>query len=408
MSAALVLLVLCTTVQADVLFLAESGGTHSDIQQAIDDASDGDILVLAEDFVVDLIPIINPPVTISGKGLTIVGKGGTQYPTMPPLLVTDLPAGSSIVLRHLFFDQVAGPPGDALLSIRDCAGTVIVEECLIGDPAVAGTYPDFPTIRVDGSANVSVARSQILGGNGPYDLFGFSPMQDGENGVKVTDSRLTLNSVFIRGGFGGSDLFTTNPEPGGDGAHGLSISNSEVWLIGSTVLGGSFGTGSQDGLSAAALHLDGASTILRELDSEYIGGTGAIDIDVHAGTQIRWLGEAVTLKVSKMRVPGQTGKVEVDGPAHTLFGAFISFSPGFLPVQNLHGVLTLGLSTLSGPIFIATIPPTGHFELDFPVQAIGGLEGFLMLAQVISDQGPAGLVLSNASTYVQVEVPVPF
>jgi hypothetical protein len=71
-------------------------------------------------------------------------------------------------------------------------------------------------------------------------------------------------------------------------------------------------------------------------------------------------------------------------------------------------VLTADLATFSGPLFIATTPPSGHYELVFAVPLIGGLEGFLMVDQVTSSQGPAGLVLSNCSTYLQVEVPVPF
>ncbi|MFT7463914.1 MAG: hypothetical protein ACI9EF_002262 [Pseudohongiellaceae bacterium] len=83
MGAVLVLLVLCTTVHADVLFVAETGGTHSDLRQAIDHALGGDILVVDQDFAFAL-SLFESVVTISGKGLTIVGLGSTESPSIPP------------------------------------------------------------------------------------------------------------------------------------------------------------------------------------------------------------------------------------------------------------------------------------------------------------------------------------
>jgi hypothetical protein len=313
-----------------------------------------------------------------------------------------------VVLRHLSLKSGFFAPDGGLLSILDCAGTVIVEDCEIGAP-FSLSAPNTPGLLVDGSVNVSVARSQIDGGFGfSGDQLGFGPVTCGNHGVEVTDSRLTLNGVAIAGGSGGNNQSASSPQPGGDGGDGLTMTDSEVWLIGSRVLGGNIGLGVPNGISAAAIHVDGASSVLRELNSDFIGGLGAAAIEFLAGTQISWAGEAVTLQVSSLRVPGQTGNVQVDGPGNTLFSFFVSFGPGFVPVENLHGVLTTSLSTFSGPLFIATIPPSGHFDLNFPVPAIKGLEGFLMVDQVISSQGSAGLVLSNASTSVQLESPVPF
>lgn len=395
--------------RADVLKVAPTGGTHTDLQQAVDDALDGDIIVVAQEYSSSADPAAL--VIIDGKSLTLVSDG-PQRRTIPSTSVRNLPGTGQVVLRNL--EMVASTLWvflGAPLAVSDCAGAVFVEDCLVqGNESFFGPVAGGPAVQVSNSQKVAFARCELAAGDGsstmnqpPFVVWDPAP---GGRAVVVTGSRVDFQSCQIAGGHGGHDgLFG---DPGMPGGQGLLMDEAQVWLTGCDVTGGNSGFGEPHGAPAAAVRMVGASSGLRTLDTSLAGGAGqkgepaAPGLEQLDGTTLDWAGAAITLTMDAPVRPGDASTIAVDGPAGTLFGFFTSFGLGFLPKTNLHGVVLGDLATFGGPLFINSLPASGHFELPFVVPAIG-LDGFLKVDQVISSQAGAGLVLSNASAYIQVE-----
>ena len=120
---------------AGVLKVAPSGGTHTDLQAALDEAADGDIVLV--DTALAFGPG-DPPALITGKGLTLVGDGASRA-QMPVTIVEGVPAGSTLVLRNLAFQPgPVDPLFGGLLDLRSCAGTVLVEDCAADGEDIVG------------------------------------------------------------------------------------------------------------------------------------------------------------------------------------------------------------------------------------------------------------------------------
>jgi hypothetical protein len=404
----LALAALIPPAQVNVLRVAPggAGGAHADVQSALDAAVDGDIVLVDSTFVSAGAP---EAAVIDGLSVTVIGDGPTR-PVLPVITVRNLPAGGQVVLRHL---EVVSEPADpftgGVVAIRDCAGTVLVEDCRIAgfDSEGINGGNGGPGLFI-ASSDVSLVRCDIRGGHGSSTVNDppviVTSTGHGSRALRVIGSRVSLHDCTVRGGDGGSDLMLFSH--GGGGGLGLDSQNAQLWVVGCTVTGGEGGIGSPPGTSSFGAQIDGFSaptTHFQELDSTFVGGTGMPGLALVNGSHTLLPGGSVVFSVASPVRPGDTGEARVSGPPGTLFGVFVSAGPGFLPSPPFHGVWLTDLATLGGPLFIDGIPASGEFVLTFPVPAFGLPDGFLNVDQVLSQQPGGELVLSNATAWVQIE-----
>lgn len=397
----LILLALGTALHADVLRVAASGGTHTSFLDAMADAQDGDVILIDPNLIVS--PAASS-VTVT-KSVTIIGDGANRGAM--PTTVVQVPAGKQVVLRNLRFEGgLISVLLGGTLWIRSSEGAVHVEDCeFLGwyDPFASGGTGGVAATITDSSA-VSIARCHFEGGAGAS-TFNTPPIVvglpgDGGQGLRLVNSSVSIHDSVLIGGRGGSDFDFGGP--GRDGELGLRSQNSDVWLVGCEVTGGARGLGNPNGLPASGAELVGLTQHTRRLDSTFTGGGMAAPITDNGTPITSWGGVAIDFRVKAPVRPGETGRARVTGPQGTTFGIFISFGPGFFPKDAFHGVVIPELTTFTGPLFLAAIPADGTYALDFIVPTFG-LDAFVNVDQVFSDQGADGIVLSGASAWVQVE-----
>lgn len=211
-----------------------AGATHAEIQPAIDAAADGDtILIRTGNYV-------SSSFSIAGKSLVLAGDG-----PHPPFLdgsieIRDLAGSQSVTLRRLQqFVLITQDPG---LSIRDCAGSVFVEECSLAGPAGSGLLGAglYPAVIVENSHNVVFSRSDLFAKDN-LSGFGivFPAIGDGPHGLQSLDSNVALFQCYVRG----AAVFAA----GKRGGHGAVIAGGSLFASGCSFVG-------SDGAAANATH----------------------------------------------------------------------------------------------------------------------------------------------------------
>lgn len=385
------------------------GGDYTNVDTAVSAAADGDIVLikpgnyLASSFFVQ----------IEGKGLVLVGDSGGSV-ILPPLFVSGIPAGKTVVLRHLEFQPngIVGLLGGTV-ALGDNPGRVHIEDCTIaglnGAPQFLGTSatPGIPGLRSFSSAALAVHRSTITGGTGVSTTAGVQFVTSaGGSAIEVNGVPLSLHQVTATGGGGGSGAATG--ANGGHGGHGLNSANSPVIVSGCTLIGGnggSAGVGMTPGGSGSGVWTGGVGVSISELDSSLIGGSGAPGLLQLSGTHDVWTGEAWSLAISGPVRSGSVGSITATGPPSEAFGLFFSLGMGYLPKASFRGAFLPG-SPFFGPLIIATTNSNGVWTAPFVAPSLlpFGLEGLLNIDQALMMQD-AGLVLSSATAYIQVEPP---
>ena len=405
----LVVLSAAPAARAGVLVVdAAGGGDFTNPNDAIAAAVDGDIILIKAG---DYAP---PSVFIDslGKALTIVGDTGTP-PVLPPTVVREVPAGKTFVLRHLSFvpNDLTTLPQSTLL-VHNSTGRVHIEDCTITGQdgyLLEGFSVDAakPGLRLFDANGVSVHRCTITGGDAAsVPVPGFVNNAGGA-AIRQEGSLLALYFVTATAGQGGPG---SAPEefPGQNGGSGLHVTadvqSARIIVVGCTLTGGNGGAGTPAGYGGHGAFTFGPAALLSELDSQFIGGAGSPGLNqVGGGQHDAWPGEAVSLALSAPVRSGEVGSFAVSGPPNKLFGLFFGLGMGYLPKASLHGVF-LPAAPFFGPQLVVATNGAGAFNANFtaPSLAAFGLEGLLNVDQVLMVQD-AGLVLSSASAYVQVE-----
>jgi hypothetical protein len=406
----LAVLALTGALRAGVIVVdAAGGGDFTTVGAAIGAAMDGDILVIRPgDYTAE------PALDTAGKALVIVGDtGGTTL--LPVLTVDQLAAGKTAVLRHLSFEPsgFSGFP-HGTVRVTNNLGRVHIEDCQMrgrdGESGFLGLSgnPGAPGLLVYSSAAVAVHRCTIIGGQGlstDPDSIPFPQIQANNGGLAIEawSCALSLHHVTATGGDGGSGAPTD--DPGANGGHGLQATSSSVIVSGCTLQGGEAGQGDPIGESGSGVLSNGTGPALSEIDSSFLGGTGAPGLVVLSGTHDVWTGEAWSLAISSPVRSGSVGTLTASGPPNEAFGLFISFGMGYLPKPAFRGAFLPG-SPFFGPLVVATTNGSGSFSANFlaPSLVPFGLEGLLNIDQALMVQDE-GLVLSSATAYIQVEPP---
>jgi hypothetical protein len=172
---AFVLTAVASLAAADILTVGPdgSGAQFTQIQAAIDAASDDDVILVKPGSYDGI--VVDKPLRILGDGTGNVSVSHSS--------VRDIEAGDEVVLSGLRFGN---SPFAASLLLSDCAGTVLVHDVLIDHSTASGTG-----VRVSSCARVVLADSRILRAG----IFG-----ENRNGaVTASSSELWIASTEING-----------------------------------------------------------------------------------------------------------------------------------------------------------------------------------------------------------------
>jgi hypothetical protein len=160
-----------------------------------------------------------------GKGLTVVEDDVWSVTLTPvgspgqPVLVSSIPAGSVLTL--------SGMESNHPVQVSGCAGAVRLQNCEFRAGLV-----------ITGCADVRLSNC-IVRGSMPTNGFG-----DGSLAISISNSEVVLDHTRVLGSDGGNGgTLSGFPVQPGDGGDGLSVTNSTVLLAGCDVQSGGGGAG---------------------------------------------------------------------------------------------------------------------------------------------------------------------
>lgn len=333
-------------------------------QDAVDAAGEGDVL------------LVRPfgaarPLRIHGKSLRIVGEDGARCSLIE---VTGLAADQAVTIRGL--DGVSSG-GVSRITLRDNAGPVILEDCgaailVVENCAVVGLsrcslrFVDWPFVTDSSGARVQDSTlfaydTTFLGrsGNGAVwdDLACqlVSAPQTGGFGIELVSGEAFLFGSSVRGGTGGSGIAPPCVSPfcvgGGDGGDGLFLASGTGAVALGTILTPGSGGFAPPGFCA------------RGPDGAALSGTGSY-------TPLT--GATGSCQVVSPVVNGSPVTLQISGPPG--FGAFLTYSqelaPVYVPERKGYSIVDPGSPVLSlGPIpgtgvltVQLSLPPLARFQ----------------------------------------------
>lgn len=363
-------------------------GAFLDVQDAIDAASDGDLIVVYEGSYSSIL--------IDDLAVAILGWP-SQVVTTGPIRVQNLAAGKLVVLSGL---QVPlGPevpdPAEPALTASSCAGSLRLQDCsLAGQTASTGSAPDGMVL-ID-CDDVAISNSWTLGGARTGYVPGISG--DGGRGLYAVNSRVAAHGSQFWGRYGQS-LYNV-----GDGGDGVACFGSQVHLTGSSIEGGAGGDdqgGDPPGDGGNALVI-GAGSIAFGLRNELLPGRAGAScwiackygiegqaLVVESGAEyVEVSGPVHSLRISPIGFDSDSVAMSVEGLSAARVALNFSYSPGHDLDPGLSGVFQLGKplahaapqqhgwrSRMQVPLVLddgqlGSIPDSGVLELEIVVGPI--------------------------------------
>jgi hypothetical protein len=260
---------------ADVLVVdASGGGSYTQIQPAVDAASDGDTILVKTGAYAWF--------SVTDKALTIVGDAGSDVEIAGSVTLRNLAASKTLVVENLkaigIFDA-SNPHLGYGISISNNQGHVRIENCHF--TGATGSYWDgSDAIRINACSDVSLTRTNSLSGAGDS-----GPSPGGHYsgaGVFVTSSTVAIYDCTLTGA-NGQGVHHFNDIDGGNGGDGAHCgNNSVIFASGSSFIAGNGGQGghtsdcfgqSWGGDGGNGIELFGASVVLLD-DIEQAGQGG--------------------------------------------------------------------------------------------------------------------------------------
>ncbi|MEZ5963527.1 MAG: hypothetical protein R3F56_06745 [Planctomycetota bacterium] len=234
--------------QTYIVDASNGPGTHfTDLPAAVSSVPDGASLRVR--------PGQYSQFVITAKSLSILGdsEASVRINAQSGSLITvrALAPAQQVVIRDVGSVQTYGP--GAQIVVEDCAGAVTFDTCTIAHSVSFFGYTAQPALQVRRSTNVHLRR--IHGASGhpdasvadacvEFDSCQFAGRDqtvagaEGYAGLAVSHCRVSLRNCTIRGGAGGSDLYTSF----GPGGPGLDAVDSTLDLApGNSLTGGSGG-----------------------------------------------------------------------------------------------------------------------------------------------------------------------
>ena len=384
--------------QAQVWFVDPEGGPgvqFGQIQEAVDAAADGDLIVVRSG--------TYDQVRVVGKSLAIVEEEGAEAAVAGGFDVRQIAADQSVVLRG--FDISGAAPGFSALSLTNNAGLVWGEDLATPSLRVPLYYRDvLHGISATRSSVVVLSRCNLAGGAATEGSVGGL-------GAWVSGSRVVAYDSVLRGGDG--DLgYSLQAGVGGVGA--LVVPNEQpavLFLGGSKVAGGSGGVGylgSEGADGGDGLVVAGLGATAWYLDTDCSGGQCGQTYTKHCfqtgnavlgetGGETNLLDELFrSISVPSPVRAGSDATLSYTGLAGDQAFALISRVPGFQFIAAEQGVLILDPAYDVVPL--GQLSESGTLETKFPLAPLpGGLGGYTTFVQASTMTPDGTTVLGGVS-----------
>lgn len=372
--------------RAEGVRIVHPSGTldFEEIQAAVDAASDGDVLLVAQG--------TYPAFTIDGKGLSVLAAEGTGVLIEGTIEVRNVPSGSTVLLAGMY---VAGatviPRSEPALWLRGNSGDVRAQGCsfLGGDGTLAdpclGVSHGGNAVEAQGSLRVAFVQCAVRGGAGLSSPTGdyCTGAGDGGDGIVAEGSVFALYEVDVRGGDGGDD-----PDYAGDGGAGHRALGLGVFASGSSIRGGDGGDAWDfinpfAGDGGDGLIVTGTSAAL--LDTELAGGAAGIpsipqDVPPEAGLpssgdgSIAYLpGEARLVESIALAPDADELALHFEGRPGDRAYLVRATSPAFAFAPTLSGVWLASPSRLGGALPLGVLPATGKLDVEIKLADLAAM-----------------------------------
>jgi len=352
------------------------GADFASIQSAVVAAAAGDVILVRDgNYFFD-------DVTVVGKSLVIAADEGAVV-RVGRLIVSSIAANQSVVIRGI--DSAGGGvDGQQALQVTNCAGPEWFEDVhveggpiafvsggghVIASDEVVFTRCDFdgpfqlpgPTFRMEGSSVTMYATTVrgLDGANGPFIT------TSGDQALSIADGQLFLYGSSVLGGEGGNGIGACGDGSAGGDALLLEGTDPTVTLLDSVVSGGSGGTGT--GTGACSDGADGQDFIMNA-PSATVGTVTANARSYAVSSPVR---ENGTVQVTYAGQPGDRVWVRYPlAPGPSLFSRFWDgpFVVGLPAPRQFIGTLD-GTGTLVQNILLPDLGP-GTEAVSFFTQAI--------------------------------------
>jgi len=386
---------------ADVRVVRGPGSQFNEIQDAVNVAVDGDLLLIRAGSYA--------PVLIEGKALSLCADGAVNVTITGGLTIQNTSVTQVIVVSGIRAD---GEHRAALQLFSDL-GPVRIQDCVFtganGSFAPVWAPSGSPGAWVEGSTGVSFANCTLRGGDGEWCTDQISNIGDGADAAYARGSRIAFTSCALQGGVGGSCWENGNAW-GGRGGCGLLADGGVYFAAGSAMLGGLGGKGSDaygfdmggcGGAGGSGASLQHSNTVGYWLDNTMSGAAGgaagsgsACAPQGPSGVPIYTYSGALSIPIS-----GLARKFHVQQPIREQSVATLEFrgQPGdkvylvegnetrmfFLSLAS-HGLSLVRTPVLSSSIPLGVIPPNGLLQIQRPQgDLVLGLQHRQRFAQAI-------------------------
>ena len=412
-------LVLSAAAHAGIVVVDPAGGDGAAaLQAAVDSAHDGDVLLLeAGDYVGSGLP----PLTISGRSLTIVADTGLAPLPVRAIKVDALPVGG-LVLRGLRiagpqFLSLSDPHAGASLDIYTGAGAppslVWVEDCEIvgaADSPASDPNQEPTAVSLNGSlgstAGALVAvRSSLVGAKG-----GMTAVSGvGGRGVSLQpsgDCEAALFECTLVGGDGGDAAAYVFAA---DGGTALFIGSGQAYAAATSMLGGGSGANSlQSAASGAGLDLlfPWTQAWLRGCQVEAgpaLSAAGIPSPDVAGAADKVQVFAAVPRSVALPAVLRELepAAISIHGLRGDLVGLLVSPAAQYAaPLQGLQGPLLVDVAQAPELLVVGSIAAAdGSLQVPFVMPRLPvGVDVLRLFAQGVF-AGTDGVTLGSGSAF---------
>lgn len=401
---------------------ATGGGDQLTIEHGVQAAADGDVLLVRAG--------VYPPFLVDGKSVAIVADAGAVVTVAGTIHVRDVPAGKTVLLDRLNATGATTlvPDFGYGLIARNCAGRLRIQNCTLtgakgfgltyGGSACApgGQSEGWSGARAENCADVAIALSQLLGGDGG-NLFNLpcdgvpTTGTPGGDGLLAWNSAVSIYDTTAMGGKGSDAWFT-----GGQGGHGLELDASDLFAsnlhatgadggAGNDFFGGTTGGAGGNGLRV------GAGSSARLLAGSFVGGVQGFSLFGGGGTPsppTGGSGSALVLSggskgfgMPKVLREGQSTFMLFTGvPGETAL-LLMALGPDAVYAPALKGTLLLSGATLFPPAALGVLAGAGatgslNVPVSIPLLPAGVLAAEVWLQAALAN-GSGQATLASAS-----------
>ncbi len=393
-------------------------GSYPTVQQAIDAATEGDIVLIeAGDY-----PSAS---TISGKSLTLVGNPtGTavgQTVRVGPITVTNVAANQKVIVRGI--KSVLGFGNVPAIDLANDQGPIVLED-VNAQYDSAPPITDSPMVRISNCARVLLVRPVVIG----HAITNENPGVNYPKGsaLAISTSTVSVYGGILQGGDGDpaflydlTGFLFNKATPGGPG---VLLYSGSLFVAGATILGGFGGAGTLDLATATAClpGEDGGTGIViggkfTSLDSTISGGQpgfsppNCLPQGGSMGTAIQQVSGSIssfdeTYRSVSVESPihlGGTATLDVYGVGGDVFVLLLSLGPSLVWIPASKGSLLPALPAI--PLVIGPLPQSGVLQLPSALPSSGlspGIDGVELYLQGHFPGAHGGGVLSSPTATI--------